>query len=390
MALARSPCRGFSALSVLFGLALGGAATGVACSSGNSVPALGGNGLPPGTSDDGGPDATQPQADSGGQEAGRGDGGAPMDAAREGNAAGDAGEAGPGGDGGCGNPTRTLWSGAAGDLVVGNGRVYFVGGGSLSATSIDGDGGAPQVLSAGTHPLRLALDATNAYFTSGGAVMSVPADGSAAATLIAQGAGAAGAIAVDATNVYWIAGGTPPQLLSAPKAGGAPTVLVGDAGAGAASPNGGNLFAVATGTGTNLVWLDAEAGPNGQVLMLPRASAGSPIVLFGGGNGGLDLQVVGSNVFWTDADGGYVGPTLLGLGDAGGAARSSVPGLVNQFYLDAQNVYVLTPTAQVLRAPRNVWAYQEISCGTGVPGHITADPEFVYFTTDQGVFRTSM
>lgn len=303
------------------------------------------------------------------------------------------------GDGGCGHPTTMLASGTAGDFALAGASVAFVLGGDLESVPIAG--GTPTTLSSGTNPQRLVVDGSTIFFTAGNAVMRVSTGSDAGASTVATGTAAAGAIAVDANNVYWVESTAPPQIAFAPKTGGTAATFVADAGAGAGSPNGGTLV-LAAGT---LYWLDAEAAPSGQLL---SASTGgtppvSPTVLVSGGNGGFDLQLVGNNVFWTDANGGYSasifaappGDGGLALeggveGGLGGVTPTSIPGLQNQFFFDSQDVYVLTQAGVVQRAPRNVWAYQPLYCGSGpaTKGRIVADATYVYFTTDAGLFRT--
>jgi hypothetical protein len=112
------------------------------------------------------------------------------------------------------------------DLIYDNNAIFFTDGSDSTVHKVGVDGGTVTTLATGqAKPVRLASDGTYVYWSSnlGGAILRTREDATGTYAVLAP-ANQPWGIAVDSTNVYWDDSGSG-LLMSAPKAGGTPTVV---------------------------------------------------------------------------------------------------------------------------------------------------------------------
>ena len=173
----------------------------------------------------------------------------------------------------------------------------------------------------------VALDATRAYFSAGPGVQSVPLAGGVASLITP---GDAFLVAVDDATIY--ASQTPPTgdaLISAPKSGGTPTVLVSTA----------NAMNLAV-DDRYLYWVQwNDNGSNSSVMRVPKAGGAASVVV-SGLTAPSNIAVDASHVYFTV--GALPGATqaVMRVPKAGGAAETLYTGsATGALVVDARSVY---------------------------------------------------
>jgi hypothetical protein len=185
-------------------------------------------------------------------------------------------------------------------IAVDDQNVYWVERAPDGAVhSVPLGGGSPVTIASNQDaPWGIAVHGDTVYWTldnDNGAVMSAPIDGldGGAIATVASGQAYAGAIAVDDTSVYWL---TEAAVMTAPLAGGPPTILATGQSIGPAFPY--NLVDGMAGIAVdanNVYWTDGVF----YVRSVPIAG-GVPTVLAAGQTNPAGIAVGATGVYWAN------------------------------------------------------------------------------------------
>jgi hypothetical protein len=266
--------------------------------------------------------------------------------------------------GGCGNQPTTLASGwltpqpiVPGALTLGNGTLYWSGGGSVLTCPITGCSGGFATLASGVGATGVAVDSERVYWTiyDTGEIASAPVDGSSPPVTMASGQVGVSSSVVDATKLYWATySGT---VVACPPTGcpSGPTVLWSGA------P--GSTQAVTVGLAQDalrLYWTNGNPIGGGSVFACDKADCpGTLVAIESSASSPLGIAVDDENVYWTE-----IGDTFANgqvVSDAGSVRKAPKRGGAVTTVADHQSF----PSAIAVDGRAIYWATQGATAGQG-------------------------
>jgi hypothetical protein len=248
--------------------------------------------------------------------------------------------------------TTTNANGIAGQIVLGNGALYWVD--TLLGTTVNevplGGGASIQLASSPGNAARIAVDATTAYWSDDqGTIRSVRIAGGTPSILASTPPSSSGnlqstgtvptAIAIDATTLYWTdaEGG----LYSVPLGGGAATQLVADEPLPANTGVGFWVSGIVL-DADNVYWTYCPAGSTTSGAVRKVAKAGGPVIdLVSGQDCPSSLAIDVTSVYWIEYREAKLMKTALASGDTTVLATCQPYSMVGPV-VDSTSVYWAT------------------------------------------------
>jgi hypothetical protein len=264
--------------------------------------------------------------------------------------------------GGCGNQPTTLASGwgapqpmVPGALTLGNGTLYWSGGGSVLSCPVTGCSGGFATLVSGVGATGVAVDAQRVYWTiyDTGEIASAPVDGSSPPVTMATGQVGPSSSVADATELYWatyagtVVGCAPTGCPSGP------TVLW----------SGVDTQSLTIGLAQDalrLYWTNGNPIGAGSVFACDKADCrGTSVAIENAASSPLGIAVDDANVYWTELGDTYANGQAVP--DAGSVRKAPKHGGTVTTIADHQSF----PSAIAVDGHAIYWATQGATAGQG-------------------------
>jgi hypothetical protein len=259
------------------------------------------------------------------------------------------------------------------DLAVDDTSVYWFSTNAVFKVA-KGGGQAFTLAMAMAGPSAIAVDSHSVYYTNGYALMSVPLGGGTPVTVVTS-IGVTAALALNASHIYWANNRGPIDAMpmDAGIDGGAITQL----GFGRCYPS---RVAI---DGISVYWADCG------VSKAPLSGAGPTVQLTSSGSG--RIAVDSANVYFAASGVGASPGGVFSVPVGGGTAQLLAQAqLVSGLAADGTNVYFADQAQGTVQyVPRSGGAIVYLATGQTRPRGIAVDSSFVYFGTDEGIYRAS-